>query len=138
MFFTISILTVTSWTVLYLIHLLHLTMASYYWRNVFCSKHNNIKSKVSRVLFRRCYFDLEQLRSGQVKIKLLEFTRKFIVFFWLKFSKQVFFILLSFCLVKIVIYSRNVAEQINTTKTVFRCIFSYDLNNHLDFFLSDC
>lgn len=134
MFFTISILTVTSWTVLYLIHLLHLTMASYYWRNVFCSKHNNIKSKVSRVLFRRCYFDLEQLRSGQVKIKLLEFTRKFIVFFWLKFSKQVFFILLSFCLVKIVIYSRNVAEQINTTKTVFRSIFSYDLNNHLDFF----
>ena len=134
MFFTISILTVTSWTVLYLIHLLHLTMASYYWRNVFCSKHNNIKSKVSRVLFRRCYFDLEQLRSGQVKIKLLEFTRKFIVFFWLKFSKQVFFTLLSFCLVKIVIYSRNVAEQINTTKTVFRSIFSYDLNNHLDFF----
>lgn len=134
MFFTISILTVTSWTVLYLIHLLHLTMASYYWRNVFCSKHNNIKSKVSRVLFRRCYFDLEQLRSGQVKIKLLEFTRKFIVCFWLKFSKQVFFILLSFCLVKIVIYSRNVAEQINTTKTVFRCILSYDLNNHLDFF----
>lgn len=134
MFFTISFLTVTSWTVLYLIHLLHLTMASYYWRNVFCSKHNNIKSKVSRVLFRRCYFDLEQLRSGQVKIKLLEFTRKFIVCFWLKFSKQVFFILLSFCLVKIVIYSRNVAEQINTTKTVFRCILSYDLNNHLDFF----
>ena len=135
MFFTIWILTITSWTVLYLYYIcciwqwLHITEGT-----CFCSKHNNIKPKASRVLFRRYYLDLEQLRSGQVKIKLLEFTRKFIVFFWLKFSKQVFFILLSFCLVKIVIYSRNVAEQINTTKTVFRCIFSYDLNNHLDFF----
>ena len=48
--------------------------------------NNKIKPKVSRVLFRRYYFDLEQLRSGQVKIKLLEFTRKFIVFFLIKVS----------------------------------------------------